>query len=138
MTDGVKDNDLLDGKSMDQLENELVKEAQERSLDPVAAAATGYGLYAVKFKQGVDMLSARGSKRLLKALIDDKLGSKKYNLQGIEKTLLEIGNFAMECKFLMEMHTYNENAEELAQAADPNVELTEEQKEEIRKELNNG
>ena len=125
-------------KQASDLEKELVKQAEENSLDPMAAASTGHALYAVQFKRGVDMLSSRGAKRLLKALVDDKVGHKKYNLQGIEKTLLEIGNFALECRFLMEMHTYNENAEALARAADPNVELTKEEEEEIQKELNNG
>ena len=137
MTDG-NNKDLSEGKSQEEIEKELVEQAEARAIDPLEAAATGHGLYAVKFKQGVDQLSGKGAKRLLKALVDNKVSKKNYSLQGIEPMLLEMGNFALECRFLMEMHTYNENREALEQAADPNIELTEEEQEEIRKELDNG
>lgn len=118
-----------------EIEAELIKE-QQKPKDPVEAAAMGFNLYSFKFKQGVDTLSARASKRLLKALIDGKLAGKKYTLNKEEQMMLEVGTFCLECRFLMELETYNNARDLLTKAADPNQELTKEEQEmlEITKE----
>lgn len=110
-----------------EIEAELIKE-QQKPKDPVEAAAMGFNLYSFKFKQGVDHLSSRGAKRLLKAIIDGKLAGKKYTLNKEEEMMLEVGTFCLECRFLMELETYNNARELLTKAADPNQELTEEEK----------
>jgi len=112
--------------STEELEAELIKE-QSQPKDPVEAAAMGFNLYSFKFKQGVDQLSARGAKRLLKALVDGKLSGKKYNLNQFEATMLEVGTFCMECRFIMELDTYNNARAVLEKAADPNQELSQEE-----------
>ena len=114
-----------------QEEDKLLQEAEARANDPLAAASLGYGLYSTKFKQGVEFLSSRGAKRLLKALVDKDLTDGTYKLNKTEQMMLELGNYALECKFLMMMQTYNEARDLLQKAADPNVELTEQEKKDL-------
>jgi hypothetical protein len=112
-------------------EERLLAEAEKRANDPLATASLGYGLYSTKFRQGVDYLSSRGAKRLLKALVDKDLNDASYKLNKTEKVLLEIGNYALECKFLMMLETLNNARDLLQKAADPNVELTEQEKKDL-------
>jgi hypothetical protein len=121
----------LDQISPEEIEREMTERALEAAKDPMESAAMGFSLYSHKFKVGVDQLSARGAKRLLKALMDKDLSNKKYNLQGLERTLFEIGNFALECKFLMILNTYNEARDLLNKSADPNYVLTEDEQKSI-------
>jgi hypothetical protein len=131
-----EENNVTEEQQLQQLdvkveEEKLLQEAEARANDPLATASLGYGLYSTKFRQGVDFLSSRGAKRLLKALVDKDLTDAAYKLNKTEKMLLELGNYALECKFLMMMQTYNEARDLLQKAADPNVELTEQEKKDL-------
>ena len=119
-----------------------IKEIEEKLIanksytDPLNAAANMYGLYMPKFKQGVDMLSSKALRRLIKALIEYPLEEAKYNHSTpLEKQLMSIGHAVLEAKFLMILETYNNHMSELQEALDPNTEavLTDEEKQELEK-----
>jgi len=149
MADGNNEESLLDvdieeavkqqlenlDKTPEELEQaELANAEQNHGADPMVAAANLYGLYMPKFKQGIKSLSSRGRARLLKALIEYPLNEQEYKHSSqLEKELMAIGHAVLEAKFLMILHTYNES-DAIAEALDPTVELTEEQKQEIIEE----
>ena len=116
------------------IEEKLINDHAYR--DPINAAANMYGLYMPKFKQGVDMLSSKALRRLLKALIEYPLEETKYqHSTPLEKQLMAIGHAVLEAKFLMILQTYNTHMDKLEEALDPNKEadLTEEEKQELEK-----
>ena len=110
-----------------EIEQESLAQAEEATQDPIAMAASMYGLYMPKFKQGIKQLSSRARARVLMALIEYPLEEKKYvHSTQFEKEMMAIGNAVLEAKFLMILSTYN-TSPELESALDPSVELTEDE-----------
>lgn len=126
------------GIDTSEIEAKLLEEQQNEShvQDPTEIASQMYGLYSVKFLQGVKMLSSRGRTRVLRALIEYPLNEKKYEHSSqLEKEMMSIGHAVLEAKFLMILSTMYSGMDELENAADPNVpvDLTDEEKEELTK-----
>ena len=64
----------------------------DKNVDPADAPAMLFGLYYPKFCQGVDMLSNKSLRRLIKSLVGVPLESNTPNLKiQIEKTCFAIG-----------------------------------------------
>jgi len=115
----------------EEVEKESLAQAEQAVQDPIAMAATMYGLYMPKFKQGIKQLSSRARARVLMALIEYPLEDRKYvHSTSFEKQMMAIGNAVLEAKFLMILSTYH-TAPELQRALDPNSELTEEEVAEV-------
>lgn len=113
----------LTGKEVEQY---MLDMAQQRADDPAEMAATAFAMYSPLYKRVVPKLSKRSLRRILDYLILYPL--EKDNVKAAneaEKSVMQIANFLIEAKFIMQMATYNENLEKIVEAAES--ELTEEQ-----------
>lgn len=118
----------------EEIEKEALEQAEKAADDPIAQAATLYGLYMPKFKQGVKKLSSRARARLLMALVEYPLNERQYkHTSKEERELMAIGSAVLEAKFLMILATMHQSPE-LNKAMDPNVGLTEDEVRDILKE----
>jgi hypothetical protein len=119
-----KASDLgLTGKEVEQY---MLDMAQRRAEDPAEMAATAFAMYSPMYKGIAPKLSKRSLRRILDYLILYPL--EKDNVRAAneaEKSVMQIANFLIEAKFIMQMSMYNDNLEKLVEAAES--ELTEEQ-----------
>ena len=115
-----------------EIEARLIKAAEERSQDISGMALSTYRQLQPRFMAGLHRISSKGRIRLLKALVDYPINPGKYQLNDIEKELLEVGSMVLESKFILIMNTYAENIGALVDAAESEeVNLTEQEKSEL-------
>lgn len=123
-----------------EIEQEMIRQAQERSQDPTETAAQMYSMYIPHYKSAVPKLSTRGLRRVLNNLIlypleqDDIKAASQF-----EKEMMQLVNSLVEAKFIMILDQYRLNAEKLYEAA--NTPLTAEEEAEIKQQIegdNNG
>lgn len=117
-----------------EVEAQLVAEAQNRHMDPMEMASQMYGMYVPHYKNAVDKLSVRATRRILNFLVlypfeqaDVKAATEE------EQQLMQLCNSLIEAKFVMTMAAYNENAQKVYEAQ--NTPLTSEEEAEVVKEF---
>jgi|GEM_PF-3255173 hypothetical protein len=132
--------DLADlGLTGKEVEDFMVKAAQERADDPAEMAATAYAMYGPYYKMAVPKLSKRSLRRILDYLIFYPLEKDSVKAANeAEHSVMQLANFLIEAKFIMQMSVYKDNLEQIVAAAE--AKLTEEQEQELLKttEENNG
>jgi len=88
--------------------------AEARANDPTEIAATMHNLYLPMFYNAVDGLSSASLKRILKYLVSFPLVDCEISKdEPVEGKVAYLGNNLIECKFVMIMDTYNQNAENI-------------------------
>lgn len=119
--------DLADlGLSGKEVEDFMVKAAQARADDPSEMAATAYAMYGPYYKMAVPKLSKRSLRRILDYLIFYPLEKDSVKAANeAEKSVMQLANFLVEAKFILQMDSYRQNLEQIVEAAES--ELTEEQ-----------
>lgn len=131
----TKEPDLADlGLSGKEVEDFMIKAAQERSEDPTEMAAGAYTMYGPYLKLAIPKLSTRSLRRILKYLVfypfdqDDVKAANET-----EKSVMQLANLLIEAKFVMQMDAYRAGLEQIVEAAE--TPLTEEQEAEIKQQL---
>lgn len=110
-----------------EVEQEMLRQAQERADDPIEAASAAYSMYVPHFKRLLPQLSTRGLRRCLNFLVLYPLEQDAVKAASDEeKQFMHLVNSLVEAKFVMIMHSNFANAQALYDAQ--NAELTEEQK----------
>lgn len=103
-----------------QVEEELLRMAQERADDPAEMAATCYRTYLPFYKvmSKNKKLSTRALRRILDFLILYPLESDKANATSKEeREMMELCNTLIQAKFVLILDTYNQNAQQIYDAA---------------------
>lgn len=119
-----------------QIEADMIAAAQAKAQDPSEMAAQMFAMYVPHFKQGLSKLSTRGLRRVLQNAVlypleqDDIRTSSEF-----EKQMVQLVSSLLECKFIMIMDTYKNNAEQLYEASQAS--LTTEETAEIQELINN-
>lgn len=119
-----------------QIEADMIAAAEARAQDPADAAAQMFQMYVPHFKAGLSKLSTRGLRRVLQNAVlypleqDDIRTSSEF-----EKSMVQLVSSLLECKFIMIMDTYKNNAEQLYAASQS--ELSTEESAEIQELINN-
>ena len=118
-----------------EIEDELIRQANERAADPGESAAQAYSMYVPHFKRLMPKMSVRGLRRVINYMVLYPLEQDAIkNANELEKQFMQLVNSLVEAKFIMIMDTYNQHAQELYDAQ--NKELTTEQETDISNELN--
>jgi hypothetical protein len=119
-----------------QIEADMIAAAQAKAQDPSEMAAQMFAMYVPHFKQGLSKLSTRGLRRVLQNAVlypleqDDIRTSSDF-----ERQMVQLVSSLLECKFIMIMDTYKNNAEQLYDASQ--AELTPEETAGIQELINN-
>lgn len=120
-----------------EVEAQLVKMAHERAEDPVETAASAYKIYIPYFKAQLPKLSTRALRRLIEFCVLYPLEkSKPGATTALEREMMELTNTLIQAKFVMILGTFQENAEQLYDAA--NSPLTEEEEAQVIADLKAG
>jgi len=102
--------------------------AEARANDPTEIAATMHNLYLPMFCNAVDNLSSASLKRILKYLVSYPLVDCEIKQdEPAEGKVAYLGNNLVECKFVMIMDTYNQNAKEILANSEEHTEVEVEQ-----------
>lgn len=107
----------LDPKTV---EENLLQSAHQKSLseDPEEVAAALFTLYMPMFLGGIEKLSNKQCKRVLRALVETPLMDTPYNPTApLERDIFNIGLRLLDAKYLMIMSTYQKNIDTLHDAA---------------------
>ena len=126
-------NLIKEQKTPQELEKELINKelspSGQAEEDPAAIAAGMFGIYLPRFLSLVWKLSSKGRARVLCALIESPLNEKPYNFYTKEeKECFAVGEALLQAKFMLVQASFMEHSEELANAINPSVEVTEETK----------
>ena len=98
---------------------------------PEAVAAKTLGMYTPVFNNLVAHLSGNAAKRVLNKLVEFPLNDKEYAPTTQEEhQAFQIGDRLNAAKFILIMHTYNENIEQIKKQADEMEAAKQEKKEE--------
>lgn len=118
------------------IEKAMLEAAETRAQDPMEMASTVYGMYIPTYNAAIPKLSTRALRRVLNYIVKYPLEQDDIKAASdSEKQLMALVNSLVEAKFIIIMHQYSQHMEQLSQAADS--ELTEEEREEIQKTLDN-
>lgn len=128
--------DLADlGLSGKEVEEFMVKAAQERAQDPAEMAATAYAMYGPYYKMAVPKLSKRSLRRILDYLIFYPLEQDTVRAANeAEKSVMQLANFLIEAKFIMQMSVHAEHLDKIVETAE--TPLTNEEESAIVNEFN--
>lgn len=119
-----------------EVEDYLLKQAQERSEDPAEMAAGAFAIYGPYLKMALPKLSKRSLMRVINYLVFYPFAQKDPNAKNeAEKSVMQLANLLAESKFIMVMSQYAGNLEEVVKGVES--ELTEEQVKEFES-INNG
>lgn len=106
----------FDGK---QIEQDMIKAAENRAVDPAETAAMVFTMYKPEVSKRLSMLSSKQMRRLLKNLIEYPLNEKEMKtFSKLENEFFMLASAMLESKFIMMQQTYMESAEELVKAQD--------------------
>jgi len=125
MTDGNNEGSV----DAEQLEQELVKQAEERAqhVDPVENAAMAFSFYTPRFKLLSSQLSKRELKRVLWSIVEGPLAMREYKHKtDIEKEVVAIGKVLFDAKMVMIFDVYSKNAEKIREEAEKQKSLSNE------------
>lgn len=112
MSDEVKTEET---KNADQIEKELLEKANANATDVFGNAATTFGLYAPKFFAGLNKLSSRQLRRLIRALIEVPFVTKMPQFRNQdEKEMFAVGENLLLAKLVMISHSFMDAQETLA------------------------
>lgn len=113
-----------------EVEDYLIKQAQERSEDPAEMAAGAFAIYGPYLRMALPKLSKRSLMRVINYLVFYPFAQKDPNAKNeAEKSVMQLANLLAESKFIMVMSQYAGNLEQIVEAAES--ELTEEQTKEL-------
>jgi hypothetical protein len=93
-------------------EAQLLAEAQRKASDPAEQAAQIFKAYKKGFETSIDNMTKQGLQRLIKALVMSPLEDTPLPHQK-EQEAFFYGNSMLEAKFIMQLHTINENTEHI-------------------------
>lgn len=113
-----------------EVEDYLIKQAQQRSEDPAEMAAGAFAIYGPYLRMALPKLSKRSLMRVINYLVFYPFAQKDPNAKNeAEKSVMQLANLLAESKFIMVMSQYAGNLEQIVEAAES--ELTEEQTKEL-------
>ena len=114
----------MDGNEAAQIEQEMIKRAEENQTPPQEVAAAMFNLYLPRFQMMVDKLSNKSLRRVLKALIEYPLVEEDFKFSGeLEKETFLIAENLILAKVMMINHTLMEHQIDLQSEKNPdNVE----------------
>jgi hypothetical protein len=118
--DNLSPNSTQEPVEPKKIEEQLLQHAHQKSLseDPEEVAAALFTLYMPMFIGGVEKLSNKQCKRILRALIETPLMDVPYSPQAqLERDIFNIGLRLLDAKYLMIMSTYNNSLDKLNEAA---------------------
>jgi hypothetical protein len=119
-----------------QIEADMIAAAQAKAQDPSEMAAQMFAMYVPHFKQGLSKLSTRGLRRVLQNAVLYSLEQDDIRTSSdFERQMVQLVSSLLECKFIMIMDTYKNNAEQLYDASQ--AELTPEETAGIQELINN-
>jgi hypothetical protein len=119
-----------------QIEADMIAAAQAKAQDPSEMAAQMFAMYVPHFKQGLSKLSTRGLRRVLQNAVLYPLEQGDIRTSSdFERQMVQLVSSLLECKFIMIMDTYKNNAEQLYDASQ--AELTPEETAGIQELINN-
>lgn len=120
-----------------EVEQQLVKMAQERADDPVETAASAYRMYLPYYRANLPKMSTRALRRIIKFIVEYPLEKEEIGAaNAYEREMMELVNTLVQAKFVMVLATYNEGAQQLYDAA--NTPLTEEEAAQVIADLKAG
>lgn len=100
----------MDGNEAAQIEQEMIKRAEENQTPPQEVAAAMFNLYLPRFQMMVDKLSNKSLRRVLKALIEYPLVEEDFKFSGeLEKETFLIAENLILAKVMMINHTLMEH-----------------------------
>jgi hypothetical protein len=109
-----------------EVEDFMIKAAQDRAEDPTEMAATAYTMYGPYLRMALPKLSKRSLMRVINYLVFYPFAQKDPNAKNeAEKSVMQLANLLAESKFIMTMSQYAGNLEDVVKAVE--AELTEEQ-----------
>ncbi len=119
-----------------EVEDFLIKQAQQRAEDPAEMAAGAFAIYGPYLRMALPKLSKRSLMRVINYLVFYPFAQKDPNAKNeAEKSVMQLANLLAESKFIMVMSQYAGNLEEVVKGVES--ELTEEQVKEFES-INNG
>lgn len=129
------DQTLADlGLTGKEVEDFMVKAAQERAEDPSEMAASAYAMYGPYYKLAVPKLSKRSLRRILDYLIFYPLEKDSVKAANeAERSVMQLANFLIEAKFIMQMDHYAQNLDKIVEAVE--TPLTEQEENDIKEQL---
>lgn len=114
--DGLTESERFDGK---QIEQDMIKAAENRAVDPAESAAMVYHMYRPEVYKRLPLLSQKAMRRLLQRLIEHPLNDKELKASSkLEQEFFLLADAMLQSKFVMMQQTYMEGAEELVKAQD--------------------
>lgn len=117
-----------------EVEAELVRMAQERAEDPVETAASAYRMYLPYYRANLPKMSTRALRRIIKFIVEYPLEKDDIGAaNAYEREMMELVNTLVQAKFVMILATFNQQADQIYDAA--MAPLTPEQEAEIAAEL---
>jgi hypothetical protein len=120
-----------------EIEEQLVKMAQERSEDPTETAAQAYRMYLPYFEKNLSKISTRGLRRVINFLVKYPLEVESIkSANEFEREFMHLTNTLIEAKLIMIMDTYRLNAEQLYDAM--HTPLTQEEADQVIADLKAG
>jgi len=112
----------MDGNEAAQLEQEMIKRAEENQTPPQEVAAAMFNLYLPRFQMMVDKLSNKSLRRVLKALIEYPLVEEDFKFSGeLEKETFLIAENLILAKVMMINHTLMEQQIDLQSEKNPDI-----------------
>ncbi len=112
----------MDGNEAAQIEQEMIKRAEENQTPPQEVAAAMFNLYLPRFQMMVDKLSNKSLRRVLKALIEYPLVEEDFKFSGeLEKETFLIAENLILAKVMMINHTLMEQQIDLQSEKNPDI-----------------
>lgn len=100
-----------------QVEQEMLKAAENRAVDPAESAAMVYSMYRPEFLKRIPKLSSKAMRRVLQLMIEMPLNEKQLSgTTQVEREVLMLGDAMLQSKFVMMLDTYKDGAEQLVAA----------------------
>lgn len=120
-----------------EVEQQLLKIAEERAEDPVETAASAYRMYLPYYRANLPKMSTRALRRIIKFIVEYPLEKEEIGAaNAYEREMMELINTLVQAKFVMVLATFNNNAEQIYNAA--NSPLTEEEAAQVIADLKAG
>jgi len=124
----------ITGISGKEVEEFMLKAANERAEDPTEMAANAYSMYGPFYKRAVPKLSKRSLRRILDYLIFYPLEQESIKCANeAEKGIMQLANFLIEAKFIMQMDIHVKNIDKYVEALE--TPLTTEEESAINEEI---
>lgn len=97
-----------------EVEEQLVKMAQERAEDPVETAAAAYRMYLPYYRANLPKMSTRALRRIIKFIVEYPLEKNDIGAaNAYEREMMELINTLVQAKFVMVLATFNSVSDQL-------------------------